>query len=224
MVSWNFKSLKSRIQEQVSDTDYKRLDQYMDAFDWKGKAVGFHLNEAHVCFEKFSDCSLDNYIAQMNKLVNKVPFPEFHSAKAKREVSIVSAAMMVHSLPETLAQILVICFQLPANNIHRITFKSVHDSMRQSKIKEMLLNLITSDEYRYINAFVNTSKHISLVKPMYSFAFDGTTVHSISFDEFSFQGTNFKSIRDEVLIDYIQKLRTACVEIGAEINTNNHQV
>tara|TARA_R110000744_G_scaffold31996_1_gene74980 strand:+ start:770 stop:1423 length:654 start_codon:yes stop_codon:yes gene_type:complete len=217
MVTWNFKSLKSRIQEQVSDTEYKRLDQYMNAFDWKGKAVGFHLNEAHVCFEKFRDCSLDNYITLMNKLVNNVPFPEFHSAKAHREVSVVSAAMMVHSLPETLAQILVICLQLPAEDIHKISVYSVRKSMKQSKIKEKFINLIDSDEYRYINAFVNTSKHISLVKPMYSFAFDGTTVHSIAFDEFSFKGTNFKSIRDEVLIDYIQKLRTACVEIGAEI-------
>ncbi|MDF0535250.1 hypothetical protein PY479_13315 [Shewanella sp. A32] len=217
MVTWDFKSLKSRIQELISDTDYKRLDQYMNAFDWKGKAVGFHLNEAYICFEKFSDCSLDNYITLINKLVNNVPFPEFHSAKAKREISIVSAAMIVHSLPETLAQILAIYLQLPAKNIHQISVSTVLHAMKQSKIKEKFENLITSDEYLYINAFVNTSKHISLVKPMYSFAFDGTTIHSIAFDDFSYKGTNFESIRDEVLIDYIQKLRTACVEIGAEI-------
>ena len=64
MVTWNFKSLKSRIQEQVSDTEYKRLDQYMNAFDWKGKAVEFHLNEAYACFEQFSDCSLDGYMPE----------------------------------------------------------------------------------------------------------------------------------------------------------------
>tara|TARA_Y100000296_G_C5159014_1_gene250785 strand:- start:963 stop:1631 length:669 start_codon:yes stop_codon:yes gene_type:complete len=216
--TWNLKVLREKLQITHQKDDVDRAVSCMDSFDWKNKASLYHINTANEVFLNYSGKDDQDVMDMMHRILSNEVDEEFEKAKRIREFSLVAAATSVHTLPELLAQIISVTLNPEIKDVHSISFNRVIKKIKETKYKVKLESLQNSEEYKYINAFANTVKHITLVKPKYTVGFDPENYHGIVFDRFQFKGTPFKATRDEKLIEYIHAIRTFCVNLGKDLN------
>lgn len=218
MSTWNLRVLREKLQITHQIDDVERAISCMDSFDWKNKASLYHINTANEVFLDYSGRGDQDVMEMMKRILSNEVDVEFEKARRIREFSLVAAATSVHTLPELLAQIISVTLNPEIKDVHSISFNRVIKKMKETKYKVKLESLQKSQEYEYINAFANTVKHITLVKPKYAVGFDPENYHGIVFDKFFFKGAPFESIRDEKLIKYIHAIRTFCVNLGRDLN------
>jgi len=218
LASWNLKALREKLKATHDKDSIERAVKCMDSFDWKSKAALYHVYTANEVFSKYSGRKDKDVIEMMNRLFSEDSDIEFEKARCIREFSLVAAATTVHTLPEILAQIIAVSTDPEVRNVHSISFNGVVKRMKNPEYKSKLEAFQESFEYKYVHAFTNTVKHISLVKPKYSVGFDTHNYHGVVFDSFTFKGEDFESIRDEKLVEFINSIRSHCVKLGQELN------
>ena len=91
--------------------------------------------------------------------------------------------------------------------------------LEDSGLKSHLLELQSSDEYLYINAFVNTMKHRNLVRfgSKISFIDDEAGVY---FEKFEYNGSSFESLWAEQVLEKTISVKNSLIKAGVLLNEN----
>ncbi|EHK2775518.1 hypothetical protein J9098_004145 [Vibrio vulnificus] len=220
MVEWNFKELRESRESRISGKDLDRLNLYTNSFHWKSMAIHKHLSDAESCFDLYMNLSNQKYDEFVSALIDGNISDDFYNAKFIREISLVSAVATAHTLPEVMAQVITIALGLKFDKLRYISSKNVIKKMPDSELKERYSKLVTSDSYNYINAFSNMSKHVCLVKPMYTIDIFAGEYHGVKFDSFEYECKCYPAMLDKDLIGDIYNFRKSCVEVGSLINLN----
>ena len=104
-------------------------------------------------------------------------------------------------------------------SIRQCDFYKVIQKLEDSGLKSHLLELQSSDEYLYINAFVNTMKHRNLVKfgSKISFIDDEAGVY---FEKFEYNGSSFESLWAEQVLEKTISVKNSLIKAGVLLNEN----
>lgn len=219
MVIWRLTELKELIKKNRGTDVLPRTNSLIDSISWKFIAAKYHRQQARCAFnEFFEDGEINTSKAMRLSFVDSEESSRFFHAKLIREANIVAAAATEHTNPEIVSQLAALLFIPEITNVHSISFKSVTQKLPDSALKEKLNEIILSPEYRYLTAFSNTIKHVSLVIPSFHISFVEPEFHGIEFKEFSFKGETYEKTKDMDFIEQLKSLSDSLAEAGALIN------
>jgi hypothetical protein len=179
----------------------------------------------------------------------KFPFPDFDINNKSDKHKFLEPGLLIlthtesiahnlHSLPDVLAHIINVIILDPLGSrleSRKINIKKIKDinntlqkdssleSWRKQYYKDIvdaINNLLECDEYKYINAFVNTIKHRHLIDNEYLFKINQTIhISDWQFIEFERDNTLYPSITITKLInDDQEKIINIFCEVGEKIN------
>jgi len=153
-------------------------------------------------------------------------------AQFKAEAHIISSAQAIHSLCDILAFIIYFAFRLdsyanpPAEN--RINLHSINKVLTNNSLytltQKSLDDILTSFEFEYLVAYINTSKHKSLVPSSLFASFRANQKSGMRIKKFSykdFQGNlkhfDHKPSQDFLLVDN-ENLKNKLLKVGNTLN------
>jgi hypothetical protein len=141
------------------------------------------------------------------------------------EAHAIACAQSLHSTADILAQVLHISLNLDGfcKPKKLLYLKDVVNCMSRHTIAPSVVaatnHFLQSDEFRYLSAYVNTTKHISLIKSVYSIhVVPGEEQHGLKINAFSYHGDNWqeKWLTDFIVTDF-EQLSNMFGAIGIEL-------
>jgi hypothetical protein len=214
--SWSLKDLRDYIVQEY-DKDPSMLD-LVNSIDRGISIFRYHFSTAR-------DSLTDFYAGdeKANKKHVERAFgisedqEEFELAKIANEANTIAAIYTVRSVFDLFAQLvrrLLLEDKLSEDecNIHR-----VRDHLQDGPLRNSIQRLLESEGFRYINAFVNVTKHRSLVKygPWVDFEDDKA---GVKFSAFKYRNKPFPALWSEEILEKILTTKNEIVTAGIALN------
>jgi hypothetical protein len=122
----------------------------------------------------------------------------------KIEANVVACMQNMHSAFDILGHVIYYAFNLGASEKTKIQedkiyIKSIRGKLEDEQLKNLLKELIEHDDYKYLEAIVNHSKHRYLINHDLTIAGNTTTYF---FDAFEYKEINYKKC---VVNDFIER-------------------
>ncbi|HNQ69005.1 MAG TPA: hypothetical protein PKN32_11545 [Bacteroidales bacterium] len=224
------KALKTlnEILNNIDDTAKKKLvGNHLDAFYWKIYITDYHIEESVKVFNHHEGISPEEeYIEIVKDIFNyhsKSPNGlNYRIAVFKSEANLIAAAQSMHSLADICAHIIYRSLNDLQNTIpeKNIGIKSlIRELKKKSKYDKIVLaikGLTDSNEFKYLEGYVNTAKHKSLIPTTHtvSFAHKEIVEQYLSINEFEYDGIIFTKLKSSELSNlYFNNLKNQYKEI-----------
>lgn len=143
----------------------------------------------------------------------------------KYESNIEAALQAAHSMTDTIAQIINVVILNSHFSEGDVSLKKVSKKLSSPCnapiVSQAIQQLLNSKEFNYINSFVNTIKHRSLVDAEYRIEFGKETCNraGIKFREFKYCGNTYPvTWGDDIISKYIPKIIDLIWDIGNALN------
>jgi len=144
------------------------------------------------------------------------------------EAHVIAFAQALHSTADILSYIIEICLKLNMAN-KQINFTNALDALKKQKIAPEVSRkankILSSKEFMYLNAFVNTIKHRRLIEiPVHVNLEPGKELHGLRISSFIYGKSKSREIYyepkwvHEFLDGDFEKISNMVGELGAELN------
>lgn len=163
----------------------------------------------------------------LNPEVNEVDefSPLVLDAETKSEFEFIAALQAIHPLSDLIAQIVNVVILNSSLQIHQVTLNKVKDRLpdqdEYTAISESINALITSEEFKFIDAFVNTIKHRHIIETENHGDFGPGSANRVGLKTLAFtrNGHIFEAVWiKDVLETYLEKVIELIGKIGTEMN------
>ena len=222
----------------ITTWDTKKILEYCPQQSTEDAKIYFKAIQSKIDRIDFSKRQIEKYFyLTLSTLTDRNDRENFLELKLNIVIYLESIADNLHSLPDVLANIITFLILPPDSEPKgtKITIKKIIqilsklqndksvESWRKTYYKSIvdaINNLLYSDEYQYINAFVNTIKHPHLIDTEYLIQNNAGSYNSDwRFLEFERNGRQYSSISINKLInDYQNKIVSLFYKVGEEIN------
>lgn len=204
---WNVGQTVTRIKRQ-SNVDVDVIDLVASSLVKKFRLVTYHRMQAEECLYKdFSDGDFkavhlsSSYLGAFATFTNtpQETIVKAHSNVFECEAHIEAFAHQLHSIADNIAMFIYLAFPDLREVIPRksqVTLFRLSD-MVSDPLSAELKSLFEMKEYKYLSAYVNQSKHQSLVKRNFSCKFDVSFEehpNQIQFDQFEYKGSFYPQL------------------------------
>ncbi len=223
MVTWKIKELTESLKEKLDQELFELARRLLDSLEWKIRAEKYHTRLAEQAFIKhFGDSAISTDKAVRLSLTNTEDSAKFYYSQSVREFNLVAAVSASHSTPELFSQLIAVLFFPNKFNVHKVTINKIASQLPEGELRSKVKEITQSEEYEYMKAFTNMSKHISLVIPEYQISFREEEYHGVRFKEFDYKNRKYPSKRDEELLNELRIMRNRFVELGVLISDSVH--
>jgi hypothetical protein len=232
-MTWNRKKLEDDIEILFGKDQLKLLSPCLETIEEKEFYATYHLNEVErLINEELKKIALDNAkLTEISYDEDSKESKNAHLVIKKSGAHIIACLQSLHSLADVLAH--VIYYALNMDNVaktkmdtRRINAYSVLEKLdlvgNANLIKTNYDSLIKDDEFVYLSANVNRSKHRSIIKRKFWINMDPNkeySANSLEFYKFEFNGKPHAQRR---VVEFIKnehsRIDTLVNEIGNEIN------
>jgi hypothetical protein len=218
VAKWDLKGLKALVQANGNLAAFQQASELVNTISWKMDAFKYHkflFFEAH---DQEPECHSD---ALRLMLGSDEASNEFGRSVAIQQFNAVAAAATVHTIPEVFAQLtamLLLNAQLKSR--HDVSIYKVRTALDEGPIKEYFDVLSQSEEYRYLTAFVNMSKHVSMSQPSYSINYESEAKkpHGLVFKAFEYKGQGYPEKQINQLFEELHGLNNGVIKAGVDLN------
>lgn len=188
-MKWNIKELENAVREEYGDKSADALQGPLQSFGWKSEMAYYHACETEkILKEAISTTTVisdnDPPAIAYSKAAMIAAFPdesgqELRFSQLKAEAHIIASAQAVHSLCDIISHIVYYSYNLdnlspPALkdrlNLHRV-LKTLDQLPHHSNTASLVRSALQATEFKYMTAYVNTTKHRSLVSATFSASF-----------------------------------------------------
>lgn len=208
-MSISFKSLLIQVSQKHNDTKIEILEPIINSFVWKFFIANYHATESkNIILKLISKSSKKGYV-EIAKLIFEGAAgtdkgKQFGIAVFKAEANMIAYAQSIHSLADIYSQIIYVSLNLdkklekPIPQMHRSIIKinkAISNIPEFTKLHSELNCFLTSNQFEYLNAYVNTTKHRSLIPVKYSVFFEKKIepTHCFEIERFNYNGSTYKS-------------------------------
>ncbi|PTB99848.1 hypothetical protein C9993_00710 [Marinobacter sp. Z-F4-2] len=214
--SWSLKDLREYvIQECNKDQDLLDL---LSSIDHGIDIFRYHFSTARDALTGFFDSDAKAHREHVERVIGvSEDQEEFQLAKIANEANTIAAIYTVRSVFDLFSQLtrgLLLEDKLSkeACNIYR-----VRDHLEEGDLRTAIERLLKSDGFRYINAFVNVTKHRSLVKygSLVDFVNDKAGVR---FSAFEYRKEVYPKLWSEEILEKILTTKNEIVAAGIALN------
>ncbi len=229
--TWNLESLRSRVGFLYGPNQRKLLSPCLESIVTREYYARFHFQEGRKLVYEF--LSTREGVKDLAKLVFggvKEDQVEFHRRCRCAEAHVLACLQSIHSAYDIMGHVLY--YSLGMNNIpdqiipdHIIGIKSVYNKIRDINIYDSIVSeiykYINNDNYKYLSAIVNHSKHRSIVNICFTVDIcgDEKDLYKFNFNEFVYNGENYVPRCAYTFIDEeYNRCSSQIVSIGLKLN------
>lgn len=222
MPEWKNEECRSLIAARYGERAAETALPAILSVQWKIRLAGYHACESKSLLEQFTGSWTD--MMRYSFSTASEGGQEFSVAAAKSEAHLIACAAAIHSLADIMANVVFIGAGLPPDIPEdRRSLHSVANALKQAQaapfIVKALEDLGQSESFKYIQAYVNTTKHRSLISNQVSIHFgppgkQGFKVMEFKYKDRCFPSTWFDTVADE----YRDSVGALIIEIGNALN------
>ncbi len=215
-MEWDLKELR----ELCKNKGITPPDEYIESLAFKKHRAIYHADKSKQIISQY----FDDYGPMIN-MNNETHMRGLDRAWFEATCEAEASLQSMHSMADILAQIInsvLIKKPLVEKEVTlRKIFKKLTEQIIWNKLYDKIQTFIGSDEFTYIDAFVNTIKHRKLIKS--GFRAEGgintRNDHGVTIQGFKYNDKMFDTKWVKDLFDnYYIKIFSMIVEIGTEIN------
>lgn len=217
--SWNLTALRTYI--KTSYAGDAELQQLVRSIERSCRIFGYHMVSARDAMkawipEDAEDAQTEMMLAVFGSLDQQ---PEYEWAKIVNEAHLIACLHTTRGVWDIYAQLLNRLIVTTPLSVERCDIGRVVALLPASALRDRLNRLLASYWYRYVSAFINTTKHRQLVEHMTTVSFaDGRS--GIRIGKFQYQGSSFPDYWDtEVLVGVIE-VKNAVIDCGRSLNAH----
>lgn len=226
----NFLELARRL---LDSADFSALGRCISSVSWKLAVAEYHVCQALEAIPKsLPDVVDQRHAAAEFALLDMMGAREaepFARAQFICEAHAIAAAQSLHSVPDILSHIVYLSLgpgpgqgPLPVDQRHLYkVLKIVENSKVAPKVADALSRLAASEAFRYLRAYVNTTKHVSLLDRAF-----GVTLRQVEPERYGLTILSFRyefrgiveewpsKWMDDFLRDSVSFVSGSAIEIG----------
>lgn len=208
-MNWNLKELFDQVLQRHCKQQADLLKASLVSYIWKLFIAQYHAEESKAIIGKLiSHPSKEGYVAATKLILEQASGTdkgrEIDLALFQAEAHMIAYAQSLHSLADILSQIIYYSLKLDKHLKKQIDEKGRYLSKVSKAIKSLqqfnklyleVNHLLNSDKFNYLRAYVNTTKHRSLIPTTYSVDFveSITPTHGLKIAEFEYDGNSYKT-------------------------------
>jgi hypothetical protein len=242
---WEIKTLEDAVRAQHGDSVADSLHEATQSIAWKIEMAHYHARESIRILKKAiyeSDIiSADDHesIAAAKAIIlsaaHNSPTTLLNTARFQAEAQMIAAAQSLHSTADIMA--FIVCWALnfpnqagapPGDN--KLNLYRVRDYLQKipqfQTITKAINALLTLHQFNYLCAYVNTTKHRSLVQAVYTAHVDpsdnprqGIRIRSFQYRDAKGNNQSFDELwGEQFLFQEAQHIREGICTIGNELN------
>lgn len=240
-MKWELKQLEEAVRNAHGDSYGDSIYQPLQSFRWKSDMADFHAREAeHILKDAISvtpgigtDDS-ESVAACKAVLISAAPGDDGQNlrvARFKAEAHIIASAQALHSLGDIMCHIVYWAYKLdtvsnvPATNrlnLHS-TLRTLNKLPQYTSTASLIQEVVDAPEFMYLAAYVNTTKHKSLVSSSMSADFNenrgGMRIKAFSYADPVDNTHNFdKKWAYDFLVPENQTVRLKLIAVGNSLN------
>jgi hypothetical protein len=226
-MSWDLNILRQEVVKQYGQEQLDKLDPCLNSIAERLAFSRLYFQKSKVALDKDLHDKTDK--ASLFKLV--LPYEseerkEFEECKFIARAHILSCIQNIHCTTDILSHVIYYSLKLDnASKERDINLKNVKHWLRGDiecdSLRKMIDELISHDDYKYLVALVNHSKHRSIIEPYFNVNLrkQGRDMQEMRFRRFSFNRKEhpsrhvFKFIESEY-----ERESSQIINIGNEIN------
>lgn len=240
-MKWKIKTLEDAVRGIHGDRYADQIHGPLQSFAWKSDIAYYHAYESErVIKEALSSTAHisedDSGSIAAAKAILLAAAPDvvgshILAAQFKAEAHIMASAQALHSLCDILSGIVYWAFQLDTTSspppINRLNLHSIDRTLsmlpQYSTTRSLIRETISSSEFKYLAAYVNTTKHKSLVHSTLSASFEADNRNGMRIKEFSYTNLGCTATYDpkwshDFLFLENHALRLKLVAVGNSLN------
>lgn len=229
-MEWNIAELKALVTEQHGIEQASMLEPCLESIKDRQRYLRYHFDEAKSSLKDVV------FSCTENSSIMKAIFDEAHSgpnnkreySKLKMEANLIGCVQSLHTIPDILSHVIYYSlnfnFETPLaeNQVkpEKILGLMKHKS-KLCNLKELFRSIIKNENYDYLSALVNHSKHKSIIKPIYTLRLTKSenNKQEIEFGEFR---KNRKCYPSKPAFEFIEaefeRQTKIIIEAGNELN------
>jgi hypothetical protein len=201
---WEVSVLENSVRLKLGDKYGDMIHEPLQSFAWKSDIAYYHACESKLVIKKALTSTNkistnDSNSTAITKAIFLSTSPDNENqhilaAQFQSEAHIIASAQAMHSLCDILSVIIYWCSQLDtvsnSPSVNKLNLFSIKKSLKiiqqYSKISNLISTVTTLSEFAYLAAYVNTTKHNSLVSSSLSVSFDSDNISGMRIKEFSY--------------------------------------
>lgn len=181
--------------------------------------------------EKYQD-NQEEIIKTLNSLDARIMFAKYHFYEYKQitneenwaiiaRANIVACMQNLHSSHDILGYLIYFILELEFDNLQNINLSNVILKIDKSKYEyliELLNELINHNDFEYLNAYTNHSKHRHIVNPIFNLGIPDIKQFGFSFDDFKYKKKTYEKRKvDEFLTNEYNRELQIIIQIENEL-------
>lgn len=206
-MKWEISALENAVRRMHGDRYADEMHNPLQSFKWKSDIAYYHACESEriieeviastegICKDVFGSIAVADAIL----LAASPDAAGSHivAAQFKAEAHIIASAQALHSLCDIISGIVYWCYQLDtvsnSPKVNHLNLHNIHRALcaehKHSETADLINAAITSDEFSYLSAYVNTTKHKSLVSSTLTASFEAEHRHGMCIKGFPYTDT-----------------------------------
>jgi hypothetical protein len=199
-MEWKIRTLEDAVRRVNGDRYADEIHDPLQSFKWKSDIAHYHACESERVIEETiasidgvnKDVSGDFVVA--DAILCAGSSKAIVAAQFKAEAHIIASAQALHSLCDILSGIVYWCFQLKSvpksPPVNRLNLRAIYSTLctlpKYSATAKLINAAISSNEFTYLSAYVNTTKHKSLVSSTLTASFEADYRNGMLIKGFSY--------------------------------------
>lgn len=241
-MEWELKTLEDAVRRVHGDRYADEIHGPLQAFAWKSDIAYYHACESEkVIKEALASAGQINEddpgFVSATKAILLAASPDatgshILAAQFKAEAHIIASAQALHSLCDLISGVAYWAFHLDtvpnSPRVNRLNLHSIHGTLsalpQYSTTTRLIDATISSPEFKYLAAYVNTTKHKSLVHSTLSASFEADNRNGMRIKGFSYTdpvgntATYDRKWSHDFLFPENHTLRLTLVGVGNSLN------
>lgn len=191
---WDIKGFRELIKQRLPHKVSKQIEISLEAIIWKNNLCKYHIEEYRQIVQKSYTNDTEQIVQTTGKILHMAARTEegkdYFLALFIAEAHIIAFAQALHSIADIMAHVIYFSLGMESFRNDQISLHNVHELMKKKntapEIIERISNYRESEQFQYLHAFVNTTKHKSLVPLSFSVELFNEK-HGLRFGEFTYR-------------------------------------
>lgn len=232
--TWQMKHFVELVRVKVSESAASAIAAPVQSVPWKLWMAHFHADQAARTFERLMPVEKDQRVWVVGQLLSEAAPGErertIRLGQFEVEAHTIACAQALHSVVDLFGPIVYEGLGLsrfgeqlgPRQQYPAKVFQVLQNSNTHAEVAVAFRAVLELPAYRYVRAYVNTTKHRSLVPASYTVSFETeppATVQGVRISEFEYEDQKFGRLwAAELTNQYRASIHEMVVLLGIELN------
>jgi hypothetical protein len=221
MSVWNLQELRELIKKIHGAEQLSKAAGHINSVDWRIQQAGYHSYMASNAFSSVFEGAEHELVSAVRMMLSTgEEVSKFNEAKFIYEANVIACAQAMHAVADIISHVILDALAIKGLNEEKLSIQVIQTRVPPGRLKEKIVRVSGLKEFRYLQDFVNTAKHVSLVDSSYTVDLTGREKHphGIRFKEFECKDRPHPAKWGADFLKELRQLSIEYVNLGQELN------